>query len=782
MKDSAKSKRGRGKGRMTRSPRETAGWPIPLIYIGLTAITWIVFSQTLGNDFINYDDNLYVYQNPSVKSGLTIPNLVTAVTRPLVGNWHPLTAISLMLDAQFFGLHASGYHFDNVLFHTVAVLLLFIVLRKMTGAVWRSAFVAALFAIHPLRVESVAWISERKDVLSGVFFMLTLGAYIRYTRQPLALGRYLFVIATFTLGLLAKSMLVTVPFVLLLLDYWPLQRFAFPFPSGRWRAVSSRLILEKLPFLMVAAAVSVATLWAQEPALEPSQAWPLGWRVNNALLTIWSYLRQMIWPTHLAVFYPHPEGDIPFWQVSFALLFLVVVSAAVVAWRKKYPYLVTGWFWYLGMLIPVIGLIQVGLQAHADRYTYLPQIGIYLMISWGIADLTKSWRLRPVAVGSVATLVIVVLMSVAWKQAGYWSNSERLWSHALDVTRNNFVAERGLGTALLKRGQVDQAIAHQREALRLRPGDANILTNLANALVQKREFAEAIDHYRQVIRLRPNDNEAYRNLAKALLQNGATEEAVAELREALRLQPKDSDAAYSLGNAFLQKGELDEAIGHYRKAIEANPSHSAAHYNLALTLQQKGRLDEAIAEFRETLRLQPNNAEAHNNLAIILLKKGETQDAIAEWQSALQIQPQNADVHNNLAVAFLRERRTSDALAEWQETLRLRPDKTATQISLAWVLATFPDPTIRDGNKAIALAQRAYQTAADRNLMIFRVLAAAYAETGRFREAIAAAAEGAQRAEERGQLSIARFLQGDRALYEQGVPLRELSGNAGLSP
>ena len=508
---------------------------IPAICLGLVAITWIVFGRTVGFDFVNYDDSYYVYQNPSISNGLTYAGFVRAFTRPLVGNWHPLTSLSLMLDAQCFHLNAGGYHFVNVLLHSIAVVLLFLVFRAMTGAVWRSVFVAALFAVHPLRAESVVWISERKDVLSGVFFMLTLGAYYLYARKPPSLVSYLLVAITLTAGLLAKAMLVTVPFLLLLLDYWPLRRFRsaqkLPADPGERRVESfSWLVVEKLPFVLLAAAASVATVLAQEPALEAAAKWPLLSRVENALVTVWIYLRQMIWPTELAIFYPHPGGNLAAGVVILSLISLLAVSAVVWMWRAKYPYMVTGWLWYLGMLVPVLGFVQVGWQAHADRYTYLPQIGIYLMLSWGAADLTAGWPRRRLILGSAGVLVVVALMLLAWRQVSYWSSPVDLWRHTLAVTTGNDVAERGLGTALLKLGQIDEAIAHDRAALRIRPGDLNGLTNLANALFQKGELPEAIERFREVVHLRPNDSENRRNLGKALFQNGAIDESIAEFR------------------------------------------------------------------------------------------------------------------------------------------------------------------------------------------------------------------------------------------------------------
>ena len=752
-------------------------WVTLAICLGLIVITWIVFGRARGFDFLNYDDSFYVYQNPVIKNGLTRAGLVAAFTQSLVGNWHPLTSISLMLDAQFFGLNASGYHFVNVLLHTVAVLVLFLVLRAMTGSTWRSAFVAALFAIHPLRAESVVWISERKDVLSGVFFLLMLGAYLRYARRR-QFSSYLLVTVMLVLGLLSKAMLVTLPFILLLLDYWPLQRFAFLEAKDHGDATIIRparttwLLLEKLPLLALAAAVSIATLFAQKPALESASYLALPWRIENALVTIWVYLRQMFWPFGLAIFYPHPKDSLPLWEVGLALAMLLLTSVGVFIGRKKYPYLLTGWLWYLGMLVPVIGLVQVGWQAHADRYTYLPQIGLSVILAWGVVDLTAAWRYRRLVTGSGAALTVVMLMLIAGEQVNYWSSSVSLWTHTLAVTQNNDVAERGLGTALLQIGQVEQAIVHDRAALRIRPGDPNALTNLANALFQHKELPEAIERYREIVRLRPNDSEARRNLGKALFKSGATDQAMAEFREALRMRPNDTDAAYSLGNALLQKGAVVQSIGYFRKAIAAQRNHVAAHYNLGIAFQRNGQFDEAIGEFRQTLQLQPQHVDAHNNLAIALLNKGQTQDAITEWQTAVRIQPANAELHNNLASALLRSGRVAAAVAEWRETLRLQPDKLGPQISLAWTLATTPDSAIRDGTGALDLAQRAYRTSGDRNLMIFRVLAAAYAETGQFAQAIEAGREGAHRAEAAGRTSLVRSLQEDLDLYQQGVPLR----------
>ncbi len=780
------SRKSSRKKRPSVSKRAARWWPTLAICLGLVLITWIIFGRTIGFDFVNYDDSFYVYQNPSINNGLTWEGLKRAFTHPLVGNWHPLTSISLMLDAQIFGLHPGGYHFVNVLLHTVGVLLLFFALRQMTGATWRSAFVAALFAIHPLRAESVVWISERKDVLSGVFFFLALLAYVRYARKPPAPGAYLVLMVCFALGLMAKAMLVTLPFLLLLLDYWPLRRFAmvsetttdegaFPPASVKW------LILEKLPLLALVVADSIATILSQERALVPASNWPLSWRLENAVVTIWIYLREMIWPVHLAVFYPHPKGTTPLWVVLLALVGFLAVSAGVFLWRRKYPYLFTGWFWYVGMLVPVIGLIQVGLQAHADRYTYLPQIGIYLLVAWGAADFSAARRSRRLILGGLAVALLATLMAVAWRQTGYWSNPVRFWAHTLAVTKNNDVAQRGIGTALLKIGRIEEAIAHDRAALRINPHDANGLTNLANALFQNREWPEAIEHFREVVQLRPNDSEVRRNLGKALIKNGATEEGAAEFRAALRIRPNDSDAAYSLGNALLEEGRLDEAISYFRKAIASDPKNLEAHYNLGIALSRQGEFERAIDEFESTIRLRPQHAAAHNNLALALLKKGEVKRAIEEERKAVAIEPNNAELRNNLAVGLLRDGQLAAAVAAWQETVRLHPERTSVAVTLAWILSTAPEPSIRDGARALDLAQRAAQVSGGRNLMIIRVLAAAYAENGRYPEAIRAAQEAEQRAEASGQSAIASLLQGDLDLYRLGVPLRDPTHGGGTS-
>ena len=720
-------------------------WTIFCICLFLAIITWAVFGQTLKYDFVNYDDNSYVYENDEIKSGLTFHGIAWAFTHIHSGNWHPLTSIAHMVDCQLFGLKAGGHHFTNVALHTTAVILLFLVLRRMTGSLWRSAFVAAIFAIHPLRAESVAWISERKDVLSGVFFMLTLGAYLHYVRRPPSVFRYLLVIFSFALGLMAKPMLVTLPLLLLLLDFWPLRRFD-QIPSRKdgatwWQRLSvwQRLVIEKIPLLVLSALSSVATIAAQKQALHSSEGWPLSWRINNAFVSFFTYIRQMVWPVRLAAFYPHPKGELSFGVVALAIATLVAISVVAFMLRRKRPYILVGWGWFLVMLLPVIGVIQVGWQGHADRYTYLPHIGLYLLATWTVSDWSASQPKCRAVVRIAGVAAIVSLASLSWLQTSYWRDSESLWTHALAVTSGNDVAHTGLGVILLRRGEVDAAIAHDREALAIRPGNADAQVNLANALLKK----------------------------------GLTEEAIAQYHEALKVLPNESILRGNLGNAFLQTGQAAQAVEQYREFLKSQPGHPQIRYSLAVALLREGETDEAIAQFREAVKLKPDYREAYNDLAIALLKKGAVEDAIATWEKALSLQPGNAEVHSNLAVALIQKGDTREAIAHWKKTLQLQPDKTGTLLTLAWVLATSPDANVRDGTMAIALARHAHELLGDKNLMLFRVVAAAYAEAGRFSEAITAIQRGIQLATEQNQSDFVDMFKADLALYQINLPLRD---------
>jgi protein O-mannosyl-transferase len=625
------------------APKVHRGWLTIGICVILAGLTWLVFGQTLWHDFINYDDPRYVYENTKITGGLSISGIAWAFTHIHSMNWHPLTTISHMLDCQLYGLNAGWHHFTNVLLHTLAAILLFLALQQMTNAVWRSAFVAAVFAIHPLRVESVAWVAERKDVLSGVCFMLTLLAYVYYTRGP-SLSRYLAVALVFVFGLMSKPMLVTLPLVLLVLDYWPLSRIG-GHRSGTGRQLLIP-VLEKVPLIALSAVSSIITFLVQKGAVGRTEELPILERINNAVVSYVLYLRQMLWPVDLAVFYPHPENRLPLWEIISSLLLLICITAVAITLRKKRPYLITGWLWYLGMLVPVIGLVQVGWQGRADRYTYLPQIGLYIAITWAVADLTSLWRRQRTILSAAAILVIGALSLCAWVQTSYWRDSERLFRHALAVTTNNDVAENNLGIV------------------------------------------------------------------------------------------------------FLGQGKVDEAVSLLQSAVDLRPDNSPAHENLAKALLQKGRVADALVHYRKLLELQPDNMEIHNIVGTVLVQQGRIAEGAEEWQKVLAIEPDNGNAMSNLA----------------------------------WVFAASPDQSVRDGPRAVQLAEQAVRISGGRIPILLRTLAAAYAESGRFSEAIQTAQQGIELANGQGNSGLATELQGNIALYQERQPLRDPTLKHGNSP
>jgi len=751
------------------SPKVPAGagrwnqrWRVPAVCLVLAAITFAVFGQTLTHGFIGYDDNDYVYDNPMVARGLTLKGIVWAFTSFHASNWHPLTWLSHMLDCQLYGLNPAGHHLTNVLLHTATVIVLFLVLRQMTGALWRSAFVAAVFAIHPLRVESVAWVAERKDVLSGLFFMLTIGAYVRYARHPWSLARYGLVALLFALGLMSKPMLVTLPVVLLLLDYWPLQRVEPGKLSG--------LVLEKLPLLALSAASCVATLLAQHGGIQSAGSFSPPMRLANALVACIVYVGQMVWPAGLAPFYPYPLNGLPAWKVAPAGMLLAGLSAVILWQRRKQPWLLMGWFWYLVMLLPVLGVLQVGDQAHADRYTYLPQIGIYVGVTWLAAEWGAKWRVGQAALGGLMTAMLAVLMVCAWKQAAYWKNGETLWTHALACAPGNYVAHFNLGNALRLEGRMDEAISHYQNAVQIRSDYPQALNNLGKALLLKGRVDEAITHFQQALEINPGSAQGRFNLGIALLQKGRVEEAIPHLQMGLQIDPDNADMHVKLGTVLLQRGQADEAIAHFQKALQINPDNADTHVNLGNILLQKGKADEAIAHFQQALQINPDHAQAHNNLGNALLQKGRVDDAIAHLQKALQINPGYGKAHNNLGNALLQRGRVEEAIAQFQQAVQIEPSDPAAQNNLAWLLATCPQASLRNGNKAVELARRANALTGGENPVILHTLATAYAEAGRFSEAVETAQRALRLAGAQSNTALAGQLQLEMKLFQAGKP------------
>jgi Flp pilus assembly protein TadD len=592
-----------------------------LISLALALATAGVYWQVQGHEFIFYDDADYVRDNQQVVNGLTWNSFVWAFTHVHSSNWHPLTWLSLMLDCGLSESKARACHTTNMLLHIANTLLLFWVLRKMTGAVWRSAFVAALFALHPLHVESVAWVSERKDVLSTFFWLLAMWTYTSYVRRP-GVKRYLVVLLVFALGLMAKPMLVTLPFVLLLLDYWPLERFALD-SWGNMRKTALHLVVEKIPLFALTAISCVVTYMAQRSG---GAVWtvPLILRIPNVFVSYLRYIQKMIWPSRLTFFYPYIPGNVLLVEALVGAFLILLISFRVIGLARSHKYLPMGWLWYLGTLVPVIGLVQVGSQAMADRYTYVPSIGLFIIIAWGAADYAKSKNLSSLMLWLPACAVLVVLAASTWKQIGYWQNRTSLYEHALAVTTNNWQAHLGMGGVLDAKGEVDKARMHYEEVLNMAPNHIPTRHRMASILLTKGQAAEAITHCKEILQLNPNDPLAHTNLAIALETQGNLDDAIAHYEKALKQEPDYLTARINLGVALGKQGKFVEAVHHFRQALLIQPDSAPAHYSLAVALDSLGELDEAIGHCRQAIQLDPNNVRPQNWLKAALEKRNKS--------------------------------------------------------------------------------------------------------------------------------------------------------------
>ena len=583
----------------------------------------VVYAAVRRYDFVYFDDQYYVIKNATVSAGLTWRGVVWAFTTGYQSNWHPLTWLSHMLDVQLYGMHAGGHHLTNVLLHIANTLLLFGVLHRMTGAPGRSGFVAALFAVHPLHVESVAWVAERKDVLSTLFWMLTLWSYVSYVRQP-RWSRYVPVTAWFGLGLLSKPMVVTLPFVLLLLDYWPLGRVTLdgaPGPDRHatrpWpqRGVVLRLLQEKAPLFALAAASSVVTFIVQQrggSVIALDLASPIR-RAENALVSYVAYVGKMLWPARLAAFYPYPPS-LPIWHVTGAALILIAAFAVALWAVRRRPYLLVGWLWYVGTLVPVIGLVQVGFQQMADRYTYIPLIGLFLIVAWGVPDLLGGWRYKRIALAAAAGVVLTACVVTAGRQVRTWENGVALWQRDLDVTSDNFHAHKNLADALASEGKLDQAIAHYLDALRLRPQYAEAHVRVAHLLSRKGRTEEALVHSSDALSIRPDLEEAHNGLGVGLMEQGKDSEAAAHFVEATRLRPGYADAHHNLALVLAKQGRRDEAIREMSKAVAIDPNEPAWHYHLAALYRWNGDVEQALHHLERAVTLDPADQVAQRAL------------------------------------------------------------------------------------------------------------------------------------------------------------------------
>jgi len=631
--------------------------PPAWIRIALVVAVFAAYAPVARYDFVDYDDDEYVVQNVHVRRGVTLPGVTWAFTHAHSANWHPVTWLSHMVDCQLFGLAPGPHHVVSVALHALTAVVLLGVLARATGAPWPSAFVAFLFALHPLRVESVAWVAERKDVLAGLFWMLTLAAYVAWVQRG-GRWRWALVVVAFAFGLMAKPMVVTLPFVLLLLDWWPLGRFASRSPAA--------LVWEKIPLVVLALADGVATILAQRAggAIASLASVPVATRIANALVSYVAYVRLLVWPADLAVFYP--RRALAPWEIAGAAAILVAVSAVAVRARRRAPWALVGWLWYVVTLLPVIGLVQVGEQARADRFTYVPEIGLAIVAAWGGCALLPR-VVRPLA----ATAVLVVLTVLTRRQVAVWENGITLFGHALAVTDGSYVAETNLGVALVAAGRPDDAMAHELAALRLRPDDAKTHVNVGLLLAARGDRTGAAEHYQAALARDPGYATAHYDFGLLLAEDGRLDEAIAEYRAALRIDPDYARAWTNLGWALAAAGRLEEAVGAYRRAIDVDPELAVAHNNLGVALENLGRIDDAIAAYAEGTRLLPAEPQAHFNLAAVLAANGRAAEAIPHLETVVRLRPDAADAHAALAAACAAAGRFPEAVAAGERAYAL---------------------------------------------------------------------------------------------------------------
>jgi protein O-mannosyl-transferase len=579
----------------------------------LAAVTLILYNPVNRHDFINFDDDRYITQNPHIR-GLTIENIRWAFTTTAEANWHPLTWISHELDYQLFHLHAGGHHFTSLLFHAVNAILLFLLLSRATGCVWPSLIVAALFAVHPLNVESIAWASERKNVLCTFFFLLNLWTYGWYVRRP-GFGRYLAVAALFAMGLMAKPMVITLPFVLLLLDYWPLNRIRSTVDAGASPAIPhasfGKLVLEKLPLLALSAGSAWITMIVQRGAMRTTQEFTIAVRLKNSVVAYSTYLWKAVWPTQLAILYPHPGSSLAVWKIAVSAVILLAITGVVLRYHSR-RYLLTGWLWFLGTLVPVIGVVQVGFQSMADRYAYIPLIGVFVMAVWAASDLAQHWKLNPTWSAAPALVILLALSWTARRQLGYWDSGIDLWTHTLAVNPDNFIAHDNLGDALLMQGKPDEAYAQFQLAADVTPRDPWCHGNMGAYLQERGRLPEAIEQYELTIRLSTDPFMlalTHANLGSAYRDLGMDSAALDNYNEAIRINPSQFNAYFGRGELFEKQGRLADAIRDFSKAIDLQPT-AQGYLALGQALAQAGRSAEARTGFEQAIKISPDSKYA----------------------------------------------------------------------------------------------------------------------------------------------------------------------------
>jgi tetratricopeptide (TPR) repeat protein len=764
------------------------------ICLVLGLVTLAVYLPVAGFDFVNYDDSDYVYANDIIKGGLSLKGIWWAFTHSHSSNWHPLTTITLMLEYQIFGLSARWFHLTNVGLHVANSILLFLVLQRMLKRLWPCAVMAALFAWHPAHVESVAWVSELKDVLSTLFWLLTMRAYLQYVDQP-SPRRYRTALILFACGLMCKPMLVTLPCVLLLLDYWPLRRIAAgpvadnsPAGTGwfaetrQWLGIlradeerMRKLVREKIPFFALVLLSSLVTFLVQKQggAAASLDDFPLFARVLNSLESYVAYIWMLVWPVNLTIFYPLPQPQLP-WKGLLAGVALVAATALILRRVRRRPWLFVGWFWYVGTLVPVIGIVQVGNQAHADRYTYVPYVGLFLMIVWSIAE--HGWPAchvrRKVATGACAA-VLLALLGRTFDQVFYWRNSVTLFEHAIAITENNPLAHADLGVAYYQLGQHEKAFASFKRALDINPNYHHPPLGLGLNLIRTGKYDDAVRILAMVAQHRPKDQDVRQSLGIALAKNGRYEDAMAHFADILKLNPRNIEALTNFGMALAAAGRTDDAITCYLAALREESDLPDTRNNLGAAYESQGKTKEALEQYATAVKLAPDMAEARVNLGKLLAKEGRWNEAAPHFAKTIELKPEDSQGQFYFGLSLLNEQKTGLAITHMREAVRLRDDWVFAVQTLARILATHPDPMVRNGVEAVKLAEKGNQLTRETDPAMLDTLAAAYAEAGKFAEAASTAEKAGDRARAAGQEGLAREIQQRLELYRQQKPFHQ---------
>jgi len=728
--------------------------PALVIGLSLMLLTLLVYYPVLNNQFVNLDDNVYVTSNPHVQAGLTTENIAWAFTSLNAAHWHPLTMLSLLVDSQLSikdpqtGLRAPlQFHLSSLLLHCASTFALFWVLQRMTGCLWKCAWVAALFALHPLHVESVAWVASRKDVLSGLFWMLAILTYLRYVEAP-SRQRSLTVSLMMALGLLAKAILVSMPVVFLLLDYWPLGRFPHSeapaeLSSTRrfWNKTESVWVLlrQKIPFLALSGvfcAITIVSQW-QGHALRTFSDNPFLVRLQIVPVAYVVYLYKMLWPFDLIPFYPYPVNGLPAWQVAGAALVLIGISLLVWRERVRRPYLLMGWFWYLVTMVPVIGLLQAGEQAYADRYTYLPLVGIFIMFAWGVPDLIKSWSNRRAVSAALAVATLVPCLAITRIQIGFWRDSFRLWEHTLDVSTKNYVAHNSLGNALIGTGKLNEAVDHFATAVDLNPKDQISQNNLAMGLFQQEKLSEAMQHLQTVLEINPDNYLAHVVLGRLRMLQGQVEDAVTHFRHAIRLNPESGDVHLFLGQALMTQDNLEEAAQQLVEETQLAPNFPEGHHQLGIVLGRLKRWPEAAATLGRAVELSPKNPAYRCDLALAFSEMGEPQKSAEQYRIASELQ------------------------LGWMDNSH----------AMAGKLLELKGVKLAQNQRALEIATEVCQASGYRNPQFLATLAAAYAATGQREKARQTSQKAIELATASGQKTLAEQIR-ERGKSYQDAPAK----------